>query len=190
MQLFLNFLSTKIIILFIVEKFEVISYIVTNDIINNYYVSYDLFMVYKCFFKQIYRVGKSDCIFQKIFQEQEYNQQLHYKKQKKKTIYERFLKQLVFGTSPNSHFNTKQNFFLSKFIFSSNLLVTPSFNINAIFKNSTYYKIFAIFFNHFFFILFSEEIECNEITQYFDLLQALQNKDIEDLPPGGGLQSK
>lgn len=38
--------------------------------------------------------------------------------------------------------------------------------------------------------IFLEELEVNEIKSYWELLQILQNKDIDGLPPGGGLYSK
>lgn len=62
----MNFLSTKIIILFIVEKFEVISYIVTNDIINNYYVSYVFFMYINVFLNK-YTESGSQTVYSKNF---------------------------------------------------------------------------------------------------------------------------
>uniref|UniRef100_A0A1B0AGH8 Protein serine/threonine phosphatase 2C C-terminal domain-containing protein n=1 Tax=Glossina pallidipes TaxID=7398 RepID=A0A1B0AGH8_GLOPL len=35
-----------------------------------------------------------------------------------------------------------------------------------------------------------EEVETNQITDYYELLQALQDRNIEGLPPGGGLHAK
>lgn len=37
---------------------------------------------------------------------------------------------------------------------------------------------------------FAEELIVNEVKSYWELLQILQNKNIEGLPPGGGLYSK
>lgn len=35
-----------------------------------------------------------------------------------------------------------------------------------------------------------EELMCSDINEYVDLLDALNLREIEGLPPGGGLQSK
>lgn len=38
--------------------------------------------------------------------------------------------------------------------------------------------------------LFTEELVCKQINEYAELLEALHLREIEGLPPGGGLQSK